>query len=170
MHSGARVRNAWVTCPQVGNSSWKRELIPNVTILRHLEMVEGRKVAWGGARVPLASWWGNGPPRRRWVAGLRGRSATLGLRNCPDSYGRLQSRILGNGGNPDPAMPRAGWRSSDCKPLSRGTKKMTVPLEEATANYVPAAAVIRRWRALFGFIGRKGSAGGWLSLTWNPWA
>ena len=37
---------------------------------------------------------------------------------------------------------------------------MTVPLEEATANYVPAAAVIRRWRALSGIIGRKGSAGG----------
>ena len=42
---------------------------------------------------------------------------------------------------------------------------MTVPEEEATANYVPAAAVIRRWRALFGFIGRKGSAGGLISLT-----
>ena len=39
-------------------------------------------------------------------------------------------------------------------------RSMTVPDEEATANYVPAAAVIRRWRALFGFIGRKGSAGG----------
>ena len=36
---------------------------------------------------------------------------------------------------------------------------MTVPGEEATANYVPAAAVTRRWRALFGFTGRKGSAG-----------
>ena len=35
--------------------------------------------------------------------------------------------------------------------------------EEATANYVPAAAVIRRWRALFGITGRKGSAGGLLS-------
>ena len=44
-----------------------------------------------------------------------------------------------------------------------GRKKMTVPLEEATANYVPAAAVIRRWRALFGFIGRKGSVGGLLN-------
>ena len=39
-------------------------------------------------------------------------------------------------------------------------RNLTVPLKEATANYVPAAAVIRRWRALFGFIGRKGSAGG----------
>ena len=170
MYSGARVRNAWVTYPQVGNSSWKRELIPNVTIKRHLLMVEGRKVAWGGARVPLASWWGNGPPRPWWVAGLRGRSATLGLRYCPDSYGRLQSRILGNGRKSDPAMPRAGWRSSDCKPLSRGTKKMTVPLEEATANYVPAAAVIRRWRALSGITGCKGSVGGKASQKWKLWA
>ncbi len=43
-------------------------------------------------------------------------------------------------------------------------KTVMVPLEEATANYVPAAAVIRRWRALFGITGRKGSVGGWLSL------
>ena len=33
---------------------------------------------------------------------------------------------------------------------------MTVPEEEATANYVPAAAVIRRWQALSGFTGCKG--------------
>ena len=33
---------------------------------------------------------------------------------------------------------------------------MTVPEEEATANYVPAAAVIRRWQALSGITGRKG--------------
>lgn len=32
-----------------------------------------------------------------------------------------------------------------------------------TANYVPAAAVIHRSRALFGFIGRKASAGGYES-------
>ncbi len=32
---------------------------------------------------------------------------------------------------------------------------MTVPAEEAAANYVPAAAVIRRQRALFGVTGRK---------------
>ncbi len=42
-------------------------------------------------------------------------------------------------------------------------RKMTVPEEEATANYVPAAAVIRRWRALSGITGRKGRAGGFLS-------
>ena len=36
----------------------------------------------------------------------------------------------------------------------------TVPAEEAPANYVPAAAVIRRGRALSGFIGRKARVGG----------
>ena len=42
---------------------------------------------------------------------------------------------------------------------------MTVPGEEAPANYVPAAAVIRRVRALFGIIGRKGFVGGSLRLV-----
>ena len=37
---------------------------------------------------------------------------------------------------------------------------LTVPYEEVTANYVPAAAVIRRWQALSGIIGRKGRVGG----------
>ena len=46
-----------------------------------------------------------------------------------------------------------------CKPLSAGTI-MTVPAEEAPANYVPAAAVIRRGRALSGIIGRKELVGG----------
>ena len=41
---------------------------------------------------------------------------------------------------------------------------MTVPAEEAAANYVPAAAVIRRQQALFGVTGRKGCVGGSLSL------
>ena len=36
--------------------------------------------------------------------------------------------------------------------------------EKAPANYVPAAAVIRRGQALSGFIGRKARAGGLLSL------
>ena len=47
----------------------------------------------------------------------------------------------------------------DCKPLLSGTM-MTVPDEEATANYVPAAAVKRRWQALSGITGCKGSVGG----------
>ena len=42
-------------------------------------------------------------------------------------------------------------------------RKMTVPEEEAPANYVPAAAVIRRIQALSGFIGFKGCVGGLVS-------
>ena len=45
---------------------------------------------------------------------------------------------------------------------------MTVPFKKATANYVPAAAVIRRERALSGFIGRKACVGGLLSLKSKP--
>ena len=40
---------------------------------------------------------------------------------------------------------------------------MTVPVEEAPANFVPAAAVIRREQALFGITGRKGRVGGCIS-------
>ena len=44
---------------------------------------------------------------------------------------------------------------------------MTVPKEEAPANYVPAAAVIRRVRALSGITGCKGSVGGFASWEFN---
>ena len=40
---------------------------------------------------------------------------------------------------------------------------MTVPTEEAPANSVPAAAVIRGELALFGITGRKEYVGGLLS-------
>ncbi len=72
--------------------------------------------------------------------------------------------ILGNGRKPDPATPREGRRFSDCKPLSSGTKEVTVPEEEAPANYVTAAAVIRRGQALSGMTGRKGRVGGLISM------
>ena len=48
--------------------------------------------------------------------------------------------------------------------------KLTVPCQKAPANYVPAAAVIRRGRALSGFIGCKGCVGGLLSLKLKPGA
>ena len=83
----------------------------------------------------------------------------MGLRYGPDSYGRQQWGILHNGGNSDAATPREGRRPSGCKLLSLVTI-MTVAKEEAPANYVPAAAVIRRGRALSGITGCKGSVGG----------
>ncbi len=42
---------------------------------------------------------------------------------------------------------RIPWRGND--------SGLTVLDESATAKYVPAAAVIRRWQALSGIIGRK---------------
>ncbi len=44
--------------------------------------------------------------------------------------------------------------------LFRRERNLTVPAEEAAANYVPAAAVIRRQQALFEVTGRKEYVGG----------
>ena len=45
---------------------------------------------------------------------------------------------------------------------------LTVPYQKAPANYVPAAAVIRREQALSGFIGRKACVDGLLSIRLKP--
>ncbi len=105
--SGARVSNTWATCPGDRDNSSKGLLIPDTFTGSHGLVRKGEGTsAFGWARVPLVSWQGNGLPRRRWVAGLRGWTATLGLRHGPDSYGRQQWGILRNGGNPDAATPR----------------------------------------------------------------
>ena len=52
----------------------------------------------------------------------------------------------------------------------RKGRERTVPYKKAPANYVPAAAVIRRERALSGCIGRKGCVGGLLSMKLKPGA
>jgi len=46
-------------------------------------------------------------------------------------------------------------------------REWTVPTEEASANYVPAAAVRRREQALSGITGRKELVGGTVSLKGN---
>ena len=156
--SGGRVRSAWVICPEAGGNAGKLALIPHT--LPWAWSGGGKpRGASGRVRVRLASWRGNGPPRRRSVAGLRGRSATGGLRHGPHTCGWQQRGIFGNGRKPDRATPRAGRRPSGCKPLLGGAM-VTVPPESASANYVPAAAVRRRRRALSGVTGRKGRAGG----------
>src|SRR5207342_1970803 len=107
--------------PVVGDNPPKGELIPHD--LETAKQGTARPRAIGAADVRLACWRGKSPPRRRSVAGLRGRPATLGLRHGPDSYGRQQWGILDNGRKPDPAMPRAGRRPSGCKPLLSGKKR-----------------------------------------------
>ena len=92
------------------------------------------------------------------------------LRHGPNSYGRQQWGILHNGRKPDAATPRERRRRFRRKALSLGKKKVTVPMEEAPANYVPAAAVIRRGQALSGIIGRKEYVGGFLSAGFKAMA
>ena len=62
--------------------------------------------------------------------------------------GRLQSPLAREEGGEE-------WKASP----------VTVAREQAPANYVPAAAVTRKLRALFGIIGRKGHVGGYASLV-----
>lgn len=52
------------------------------------------------------------------------------------------------------------WGGKVCGEYPR---TVTLPTEEAPANSVPAAAVIRRVQALIGMTGRKAHAGGLLS-------
>ena len=122
-HSGRLARNTWVIYLQLGDSLSKERVIPDVYSFSQGEFYKGAQVPIGdelasyqlvGRVTAYQGFWR--------VAGLRGWSAARGLRHCPDSYGRLQSRIFSNGGNPDYVTPREGWRSSDCKPLSMGKK------------------------------------------------
>lgn len=104
--SGERGSKAWVTYP-LDEDSWPNgQVILGDVAESHGTATKG-SAAGGAAHVVLACWRGNGPPRLRCLAGVRARPAPLALRHWPDSYGRLQSRIFGNGRKPDRATPRA---------------------------------------------------------------
>src|SRR3954464_10789800 len=104
--SGERVSKTWATCLERWDNPGKPGLIPDT---RPTDICwSGKFFGSGWARGLSACWWGKGLPRRRRVAGLRGRPATLGLRHGPDSYGRQQWGILRNGRKPDAATPREG--------------------------------------------------------------
>ena len=115
--------------------------------------------ALGWARGRLAGWWGKSLPRHRSVAGLRGRSATLGLRTAQTPTGGSSEEFsaMDESLTEQRRVQEDAFRSVNCFSVGRAR---TVPQEEAPANYVPAAAVIRRGRALSGVTGRKGHAGG----------
>ena len=86
--TGGWVSNAYPTCPMPGHSPWKRGVTPGGAVMPHGLTAKFRGMGWGCVR--LGSWRGNGPPSRRSVGVLRGRSPTLGLRHGPNSYGRQQ--------------------------------------------------------------------------------
>src|SRR6478752_233378 len=98
--------------------------------------------AQGGACGRLASWCGKSAPRRRSVAGLRGRAATLGLRTAQTPTGGSSegSSAMGATLTEQRRVEDDGLRVVNS---FSGGRERTVPQEEASANYVPAAAVIR---------------------------
>ncbi len=111
--SGGRVSNAWVICLQVGDNSSKGGLIPNVEVFRMEHFLKvGILLRWGlllGEEPAYHQLVGEVMAHQGLrLAGLRGWSATLGLRHCPDSYGRLQSRIICNARKRDNATLRGG--------------------------------------------------------------
>ena len=100
--TGARVSNAYPTFPLLWYSPAKVGLIPDVIESSHETLIKDF-IGKGWGCVWLGSWRGNGPPNRRSVGVLRGRSPTLELRHGPNSYGRQQWGILVNGRKSEPA-------------------------------------------------------------------
>src|SRR5438477_10252387 len=158
--SGGRVSSTWVTYPLVRNTAEKSATRPHrLSRLGRAKLLMRVSGARGWACARLAGWWGNGSPRRRSVAGLRGRSATLGLRTAQTPTGGSSEEFSAMGATltEQRRVQEDGLRIVNCFSLGRAR---TVPEEQAPANYVPAAAVIRRGRALSGVTGRKAHAGG----------
>ncbi len=103
--------NAWAICLQVGDNSAKVGIIPDVMVCRMVDLLKVgilRDLSLGEEPASHQLVGGVTAYQGLRVAGLRGRPATLGLRHCPDSYGRLHSRIFCNGRKPDKATLRGG--------------------------------------------------------------
>jgi hypothetical protein len=155
--SGGRVRNTWISTSGWGIPARNRR--QDRIALGDQGKLRASAVPGDESASDYASWWGNGSPGRRSVAGLRGRSATLGLRTAQTPTGGSSEEFSAMEATltEQRRVQEDGLRVVNC--FSQGRAR-TVPGEQAPANYVPAAAVIRRGRALSGFIGRKASAGG----------
>ena len=72
--------------------------------------------AMGWARARLAGWWGKSLPRLRSVAGLRGRSATLGLRTAQTPTGGSSEEFssMGETLNEQRRVQEEGLRIVNC--------------------------------------------------------
>ena len=145
------------TYPPVRDTGAKAPTSPHTFPFRRKESSFGGAGGWACGR--LASWCGKSAPRRRSVAGLRGRAATLGLRTAQtptggssEEFSAMEATLTEQRRVQEEALRRV-----NCFSVGRAR---TVPQEAAPANYVPAAAVRRRGRALSGVTGRKGPAGG----------
>jgi hypothetical protein len=150
------------TYPPVRDTGAKAPTSPHTLLCKGKESFFGGAGGWACGR--LASWCGKSAPRRRSVAGLRGRAATLGLRTAQTPTGGSSEEFsaMEETLTEQRRVQEDAFRRVNCFSVGRAR---TVPQEEAPANYVPAAAVRRRGRALSGVTGRKGPAGGRVRLV-----
>src|SRR5215470_15927043 len=147
------------TYPPVRDTGAKAPTSPHTLLWK--ESSFGGAGGWACGR--LAGWCGKSAPRLRSVAGLRGRAATLGLRTAQTPTGGSSEEFSAMEATltEQRRVQEDAFRCVNC--FFQGRVR-TVPEEEAPANYVPAAAVRRRGRALSGVTGRKGPAGGLVRL------
>jgi hypothetical protein len=61
---GGRVRNTWGICLLAGDNDRKRSVIPHTPADRVGSVRKGLRLTGRGTCGRLASWWGNGVPRR----------------------------------------------------------------------------------------------------------
>jgi hypothetical protein len=109
--SGGRASNVWAICPQGGDNAAKAALIPDEALRRMPQTSKaGTLRGLPPEEEPVCHQLVGGVTAHQGLrlAGLRGRPAALGLRHCPDSYGRLQSRIIRNARKRDDATLRGG--------------------------------------------------------------
>src|SRR5215470_1932908 len=115
--SGGRVRNTWVIYQEVRNTGEKSPTIPH-----RFGNKQSRKTPFDEPAPDYASWWGKGLPRRRSVAGLRGRSATLGLRTAQTPTGGSSEEFSSMGAtlNEQRRVQEEGLRIVNCFSWGRG--------------------------------------------------
>src|SRR4030088_1491532 len=102
---------------------------------------EGRAKSQGAgswARGRLAGWWGKSLPRRRSVAGLRGRSAKLGLRTAQTPTGGSSEKFSAMGAplTEQRRVQEEGFRIVEC--LARGSA-VSLTKKKSLAMYVLVA-------------------------------
>ncbi len=91
------------------SSGYQLETIANTEYDHSTASCRGERVYWKEMGSRLISLLVGQRPTKAMISSRPERViGHIGTENGPDSYGRQQSGILGNGGNSDPAIPRGG--------------------------------------------------------------
>eukprot|EP01025_Chloroclados_australasicus_P020905 TRINITY_DN2199_c0_g1_i2.p1 TRINITY_DN2199_c0_g1~~TRINITY_DN2199_c0_g1_i2.p1 ORF type:complete len:181 (-),score=16.81 TRINITY_DN2199_c0_g1_i2:541-1083(-) len=152
------------TYPRDGNSGWKRPVMPDSP-----EMVKVR-VRLRSGRRGTRQLVGQRPTKPSMPRGCESMAPTTGTETLPRHLRVAAVENL-------PQWTQVRWSDATCGKKAFGLQtavggdedlwgtlhRFDKASEEARAKYVPAAAVIRTARALFGITGCKGCVGGSIS-------